>query len=150
LLCDVQFRQQLFAELTIASRRKPLRRLLGQVVALVAAPPDQFARQQPWVGLQRHPLRVEDQVAWKALIRVAESECADAIVVGRHQGGFLGRFSPDDAVELTGPDGKVFAKGLVRASSEVLTSIAGKRTADLPDGVPHEVVHRDDLVVLPS
>lgn len=63
--------------------------------------------------------------------------------------GVTGRFSPDDAVELTGPDGKVFAKGLVRASSDVLASIAGRRTADLPDGVPHEVVHRDDLVVLP-
>ena len=60
-----------------------------------------------------------------------------------------GRFAADDAVELTGPDGKVFAKGLVRAGSDVLTSIAGRRTADLPEGVPHEVVHRDDLVVLP-
>ena len=60
-----------------------------------------------------------------------------------------GRFSADEAVELAGPDGKVFAKGLVRASSEVLASVAGRRTADLPEGVPHEVVHRDDLVVLP-
>jgi glutamate 5-kinase len=60
-----------------------------------------------------------------------------------------GRFAADDAVELTGPDGKVFAKGLVRAGSDVLTAIAGRRTADLPEGVPHEVVHRDDLVVLP-
>ena len=59
-----------------------------------------------------------------------------------------GRFVADDAVELAGPDGKVFAKGLVRAGSDVLTSIAGRRTADLPDGVPHEVVHRDDLVVI--
>ena len=60
-----------------------------------------------------------------------------------------GRFAPDEAVELAGPDGKVFAKGLVRAGADTLTAIAGKRTADLPDGVPHEVVHRDDLVVLP-
>jgi glutamate 5-kinase len=63
--------------------------------------------------------------------------------------GITGRFSADDAVELAGPDGKVFAKGLVRASSDVLASISGRRTADLPEGVPHEVVHRDDLVVLP-
>ena len=60
-----------------------------------------------------------------------------------------GRFAADDAVELAGPDGKVFAKGLVKAGSDVLTTIAGRRTADLPEGVPHEVVHRDDLVVLP-
>jgi glutamate 5-kinase len=63
--------------------------------------------------------------------------------------GVSGRFSADDAVELAGPDGKVFAKGLVRASSDVLATVAGRRTADLPEGVPHEVVHRDDLVVLP-
>jgi glutamate 5-kinase len=60
-----------------------------------------------------------------------------------------GRFAADDAVELSGPDGKVFAKGLVRAGSDILATIAGRRTADLPEGVPHEVVHRDDLVVLP-
>ena len=61
-----------------------------------------------------------------------------------------GRFVADDAVELAGPDGKVFAKGLVRASADVLARVAGHNTADLPDGVPHEVVHRDDLVVLPN
>ena len=34
-------------------------------------------------------------------------------------------------------------------SSGVLSAAAGKQTGDLPDGVPHEVIHRDDLVVLP-
>ncbi|MBW3581138.1 MAG: glutamate 5-kinase [Actinobacteria bacterium] len=60
-----------------------------------------------------------------------------------------GSFVADDAVELAGPDGRVFAKGLVRVGSAVLAGLAGRRTADLPDGVPHEVVHRDDLIVLP-
>ncbi|HEX9992554.1 MAG TPA: glutamate 5-kinase [Acidimicrobiales bacterium] len=60
-----------------------------------------------------------------------------------------GRFGPDDAVEVAGPDGRVFAKGLVRLGSEALASVAGRRTSDLPDGTPREVVHRDDLVVLP-
>jgi glutamate 5-kinase len=60
-----------------------------------------------------------------------------------------GSFHPNDAVELAGPDGRVFAKGLVRLDSGVLRSLAGRRTADLPTGTPHEVVHRDDLVVLP-
>jgi glutamate 5-kinase len=60
-----------------------------------------------------------------------------------------GRFGPDEAVELAGPDGKVFAKGLVKVASDVLAAVAGRRTADLPEGTPHEVVHRDDLVVLP-
>ncbi len=60
-----------------------------------------------------------------------------------------GSFEIDDAVEIAGPDGKVFAKGLTRIGSVGLRSVAGRRTADLPEGIPHEVVHRDDLVVLP-
>jgi glutamate 5-kinase len=60
-----------------------------------------------------------------------------------------GRFVADDAVELAGPDGKVFAKGLIRIDATTLATLAGRRTGDLPDGVPHEVVHRDDLVLLP-
>jgi glutamate 5-kinase len=60
-----------------------------------------------------------------------------------------GRFFAGDAVEILGVDGRVFAKGLVKVDSAVLSGIAGQRTADLPEGTPHEVVHRDDLVVLP-
>jgi glutamate 5-kinase len=61
----------------------------------------------------------------------------------------LGNFDVDDAVELAGPDGKVFAKGLVRHSAARVNALAGRRTSDLPADVPHEVVHRDDLVLLP-
>jgi glutamate 5-kinase len=61
-----------------------------------------------------------------------------------------GAFDKDDAVELAGPDGTVFAKGLAGLDAAGLSQVMGRRTADLPDGIPHEVVHRDDLVVLPS
>jgi len=44
----------------------------------------------------------------------------------------------------------VFAKGLTRHGADVVRSWAGKRTADLPADAEPEVVHRDDLVVLPS
>lgn len=60
-----------------------------------------------------------------------------------------GDFVPGDAVELTGPDGEVFAKGLVRHSAKALAEWAGRRTSELPPEVPAEVVHRDDLVILP-
>jgi glutamate 5-kinase len=60
-----------------------------------------------------------------------------------------GSFAADDAVEIAGEDGKVFAKGIVRLGAAALRGVAGRRTSDLPDGIPHEVVHRDDLVVLP-
>ena len=61
----------------------------------------------------------------------------------------VGDFGADDAVELADPSGQIFAKGLVRYGAKVLKDVAGSRTTDLPEGLPHEVVHRDDLVVLP-
>jgi glutamate 5-kinase len=63
--------------------------------------------------------------------------------------GVEGEFEADAAVEIVGPDGGVFAKGLCRYAAATLRTVSGRRTADLPDGLPHEVVHRDDLVVLP-
>jgi glutamate 5-kinase len=60
-----------------------------------------------------------------------------------------GRFDAGDAVEIAEVDGRVFAKGITAVGAEQLGSIAGRRTDDLPEGVPHEVVHADDLVVLP-
>jgi len=59
-----------------------------------------------------------------------------------------GGFDADDAVEIAGPDGVVFAKGLVRHPAHLVASWAGRRTTELPDGAAPEVVHRDDLVVL--
>ena len=60
-----------------------------------------------------------------------------------------GRFDADDAVEIRDAEGEVFAKGLVAVSSEDLRSVAKRRTSELPEGMPHEVVHRDNLVTLP-
>jgi glutamate 5-kinase len=60
-----------------------------------------------------------------------------------------GDFERDAAVEVAGPDGTVFAKGLVRFAAATLRAVAGRRTDRLPEGSPQEVVHRDDLVVLP-
>jgi glutamate 5-kinase len=60
-----------------------------------------------------------------------------------------GAFNGGDAIEVCGPDGAVFAKGLVRYDASLLRTVAGRRTDALPDGVPHEVIHRDDLVMLP-
>ncbi|MGK2947310.1 MAG: glutamate 5-kinase, partial [Acidimicrobiales bacterium] len=43
-----------------------------------------------------------------------------------------GSFETDDAVEIAGPDGKVFAKGLVKLGSVILRDVVGLRTPDLP------------------
>jgi glutamate 5-kinase len=58
-----------------------------------------------------------------------------------------GEFEAGDAVEIADASGTVFAKGLVRLGSADLVVAAGRRTAELPEGASHEVVHRDDLVV---
>ena len=63
--------------------------------------------------------------------------------------GVKGSFEADSAVELAGPDGRVFAKGLTKHPSSVVKELAGRRTSELPPDVIHEVVHRDDLVLLP-
>jgi glutamate 5-kinase len=59
-----------------------------------------------------------------------------------------GEFAVDDAVEVEGPDGVVFAKGLVRMDAATLGTWAGRRSDQLPEDSAPEVVHRDDLVVL--
>ena len=63
--------------------------------------------------------------------------------------GVEGEFDAEDAVEIVDGSGVPFAKGIVRLSAAALRPVAGRRTSELPDGMTHEVVHRDDLVVLP-
>ncbi len=59
-----------------------------------------------------------------------------------------GSFEPEDPVAIATAEGTVFAKGLVRVPSSRASEWLGRRTADLADGLPHEIVHRDDLVVV--
>ncbi len=83
-----------------------------------------------------------DEGARRALVERGRSLLPAGVVAVR------GTFAPDDAVELVGPDGAVFAKGLVRHGSAQVAAWAGRRSEDLPEDVAAELVHRDDLVVL--
>ena len=60
-----------------------------------------------------------------------------------------GRFDNGDTVEVRGTDGEAFARGMVFVESNQLRKAAGMHTRDLPEGMVHEVIHRDDLVLLP-
>jgi glutamate 5-kinase len=64
--------------------------------------------------------------------------------------GVDGSFSEGDTVDVRGTDGTTFARGMVYVDSDLLRRIRGRHTRDLPDGVVHEVIHRDDLVLLPA
>jgi glutamate 5-kinase len=107
--------------------------------------PHRLAARKLWIAfaLAAEGHVVVDDGARRALIDRNVSLLAAGIVAVR------GTFDAGAAVEVEGPDGVVFAKGIVRHEADALRAIAGKRTADLPLGVPHEVVHRDDLVMLP-
>jgi glutamate 5-kinase len=54
--------------------------------------------------------------------------------------GVKGDFRPEDAVEIVEPDGRVFAKGLVRVPAATADEWMGRRS--------QVVVHRDDLVLV--
>ncbi len=64
-----------------------------------------------------------------------------------------GDFAAGDAVEIVGPDG-AFARGIANYSSRELPRLAGRSSVEL-SGLPggpydREVIHRDELVVIPS
>ncbi|PJB31106.1 MAG: hypothetical protein CO109_11765 [Deltaproteobacteria bacterium CG_4_9_14_3_um_filter_65_9] len=68
--------------------------------------------------------------------------------------GARGRFRPGDAVSIADTRGRVFARGIARWSSEQVDLGRGKRSAEvralLGPETPAEIVHRDDLTILPS
>jgi glutamate 5-kinase len=86
---------------------------------------------------------VVDDGARKALVERGKS----LLLAGVR--GVEGTFDVDAAVEIVDERGALFAKGLTRYRSSQLEAYRGRRSDELPDGFPGEVVHRDDLVVLP-
>jgi glutamate 5-kinase len=62
----------------------------------------------------------------------------------------IGSFGEGDTVDVRATDGTVFARGMVFVTAADLRAVAGMQTRELPDGMVHEVIHRDDLVVLAS
>jgi glutamate 5-kinase len=86
---------------------------------------------------------VLDDGAVRAVMASGRSLLAAGVVEVR------GSFAPEDAVELCDTQGRVVAKGLSRVSATSLRTMAGRRSSELSEG-EGEVVHRDDLVVLPQ
>ncbi|MDQ4071129.1 MAG: glutamate 5-kinase [Actinomycetota bacterium] len=131
----------------IAAAERP-----GVLAAAVAAEPGvgtvvwprhrRLAARKLWIAFaQGHGGVVEvDEGAREALVERHTSLLPVGVI------GARGDFRAGDAVEIADKAGTVFAKGLVRMSAADVRTYAGWRTKDLPEGVPHEVVHRDDLV----
>jgi len=59
-----------------------------------------------------------------------------------------GQFEAFEAVEIVDESGNVVAKGLTRLNSQSVQELAGRRSSELV-GLSGEIVHCDDLVILP-
>jgi glutamate 5-kinase len=108
------------------------------------ARPERLGARKLWIAfaLRARGRIVVDDGARKALVEDNRSLLPAGVIE------IAGTFEPDDAVELVDAAGGVFAKGLVRQSSSQAEAWVGRRTSELGDDLSHEVVHRDDLVVL--
>ncbi len=60
----------------------------------------------------------------------------------------VGEFGEGDVVDVRDSAGVTVARGIALCDADVLRSVRGKRTTDLPAHVAHEAIHRDDLLVL--
>jgi glutamate 5-kinase len=133
------------------------------VIASASAPSvvaDALAGRPVGTSFKARSQRLPSRKLWIAFARASEGQIVvdggarRALVEGGKSlllagvRGVDGTFEADAAVEIVDEAGEVFAKGLCGYTSTLLETYAGRRTADLPDGLPHEVVHRDDLVVL--
>lgn len=93
-----------------------------------------------WIAFARSPRGtiVVDPGAKDALITGGKSLLPAGVT------SFEGDFEMGDAVDIAGPDGSVFGKGLVSYAAKEMPEIIGRR---IPRG-GREVVHRDSLVIL--
>ncbi len=114
------------------------------VGTVVRPKPERMPARKLWIAyaLGARGVLVVDEGARRALLESGRSLLPAGVLTCR------GRFEPDDAVEIAGVDGAVFAKGLVRYSSERADEWMGRRSEELPDELSPVAVHRDDLVVL--
>lgn len=99
-----------------------------------------------WIAFaaQAQGVVVVDEGARRAMVE-RNTSLLPAGVVGLH-----GDFDEGDTVEVRDADGSTFARGMVQVDAVALARIMGRRTSDLVESGAREVIHRDDLVLLPG
>jgi len=134
------------------SRRSVLDVLAGKDVGTLILPPkvSRLSSRKMWIAYARHAhgTLVVDDGARKVLLEGGKS-LLPAGVLGAH-----GEFRPGDAVSIADRRGRIFARGIARWGSDQVERGKGKRSAEvralLGADTPAEVVHRDDLTILPA
>ncbi len=101
-----------------------------------------------WIAHARHPqgtITVDDG-AKKVLLEGGKSLLPAGIV------GCTGNFRSGDAVSIGDRKGRIFARGIASWSGEQVEKGKGRKSAEvrgiLGEGIPSEVVHRDNLTIL--
>lgn len=136
------------ANVVIAAAREP--GIIGRVLAgedvgtLFAAVPQRLSARKHWIAYTLRPRGavVVDRGAADAICARNRSILPVGVL------GVRGTFQPGDAVAIVDPEGRDIARGLVRFSASDAARIAGKKRDET--GGEEVIVHRDDLVVLPS
>jgi glutamate 5-kinase len=103
-----------------------------------------LAARKLWIGFasQVDGVVSVDDGARRALVERGKSLLPAGVT------GVAGDFDEGDVVEVRDLSNSVVARGMVLSDATTLRGIIGKRTGDLPSDVAHEVIHRDDLVLL--
>ncbi|WP_437675217.1 glutamate 5-kinase [Sorangium sp. So ce131] len=135
------------SHVVIAGAREPnivTRILSGEDVGtLFTAVPQRLSARKHWIAYTLRPRGaiLVDRGAAEAISAKNRSILAVGVL------GVRGTFLPGDAVAVVDPEGTEIARGLARMSASDAARIARKKRDDAGEDV---VIHRDDLVVLPS
>ncbi|MEZ4314603.1 MAG: glutamate 5-kinase [Polyangiaceae bacterium] len=135
------------AHVVIASAKAP--EVLGRVLSgedigtLFAAADEKLSARKYWIAFTLRPrgALLLDRGACAAVLDKHKS------VLGVGVLGVRGAFHPGDSVSILDPEGKEIARGLARVSAPDAARVAHRKGEP---GSDEELVHRDDLVVLPS
>lgn len=124
--------------------------LAGKEVGTLVLPADRGRRtsRKMWIAYARHPhgtIVVDD-----GAVRVLREEGKSLLPIGVVS--VQGRFRRGDAVSISDMKGQEFARGIAAWSSKQLERCRGKRSHEvrslLGEGIPAEVVHRDNLMII--
>jgi glutamate 5-kinase len=137
------------ADVVIAAAKDPAvvtRVVRGEDVGTVfAAVPQRLSARKHWIAYTLRPRGAVllDRGAVEAVCNAQRSILAVGVL------GVRGTFMPGDAVAVLDPEGNEVARGLAKLSAVDAARVARRKREDEddPDDV---VVHRDDLVVLPT
>jgi len=130
------------------SRNVLVRVAAGEPVGTLFASGDKLAARKHWLAFttRTRGTLVVDEGAARALVERGKSLLPAGIAEVR------GRFRIGEAVDCVGPAGDVLARGLVAYGADEIRRIAGQPTRKIPQVLGysngHEVIHRDNLVVL--